>query len=139
MGPKWVQGPKMWNLGKFLEWCFSWARCPCWQFQKDLKFCTFYPNPNSTVLTNFQLWHGSSSLIFHFIFDELYIDNPKSREDRIDCCNNLGGYVWAKVSFKLIWPTLVDLRVFKVGPRPKNTIFGSVLWIIRAVLKKLKI
>ena len=72
------------------------------------------------------------------IFDELNLYNPKSREDRIDCCNNLGCYVLVQVSFKWIWPTVVELRVLKVGPRPQNTIFGSVLWTILAVSKKLK-
>ena len=135
----------MLNLSKFCR-----LRWPCWQFQKDLKFCTFYPNPNSTVLTNFQLWHRSSSLIsgsvkikilfFYFcIFDELYLYNSKSREDRIDCCNNLGSYVLVKISFKWMRPTLVDLGVLKEGPRPKNTTLASVLSTILAGLKKLKI
>ena len=35
-----------------------------------------------------------------------------------------------------MWPTLVDLWVFKVGPTPKNTIFGSVSSTILAVLKE---
>ena len=138
----------MLNLGKFRR-----LRCPCWQFQKDLKFCTFYPNPTKTVLTNFQLWHRSSFLISgnqdiflkslfsycFYIFDELCLYNPKSREDRIDCCNTLGSYMLVKVGFKWMWATLVDLRVLKVGPRPKNTILGSVLSTILAMLKKRKI
>ena len=37
---------------------------------------------------------------------------------------------------KWIWPTLGDLKVFKVGPRPKNTIFGPVPSTILAVLKE---
>ena len=49
--------------------------------------------------------------------------NSKSREDKIDCCNNLGSYVLVKVGFKWMRQTLVDLRVLKVGPRPQNTIF----------------
>ena len=148
MGPKVGPGSKNVKFGQI-----SQAKMPMLTISKRLEFCTFYPNPNSTVLTNFQLWHRSSSLIsgnqdiflkslFSYcfcIFDELYLYNPKSREDRIDCCNNLGSYVLVKISFKWMWPTLVDLGVFKVGPRPKNTTLASVLSTILAVLKKLKI
>ena len=50
------------------------------------------------------------------IFDELYLYNPKSRKDKIDCCRNLGSYVLVKISFKWIWPIMVDLRGSKWVP-----------------------
>ena len=55
VGSKWVLGPKIWFSGKFRR-----LRCSRWQFQEDLKFCTFYPNHNT------QYWP-----IFSFGIDHL--------------------------------------------------------------------
>ena len=54
-GPNWVLDPKTLFSSKFCR-----LKCPYWQFQKDLKFSTFYPTYFSTLLANFQLWHRSS-------------------------------------------------------------------------------
>ena len=93
MGP----GPKNVIFVQILQ-----AKTPTLTISKRLKFCTFYPIYNSTVLAKFQLWHKSSSLIscsliikifFFFIFGELYLYNPKFRDARIDCCSNIGSCV----------------------------------------------
>ena len=52
--PKWILGVKISFSGKFWK-----LRHPHQQFQKDLKFCTFDPSHNSTVLANSQHWHRS--------------------------------------------------------------------------------
>ena len=116
-------------MGKFCR-----LRCPCWQFQKALKLCTFYPNHNNTVLANFQFWHRSSSLIsgslkikifsqnhcfrgvfFFFIFCEpLYVQSKIQR-----------GWNWSLQYFKKLcvgWNQFqIDLASFG---RPKGVESG---------------
>ena len=121
VGSKWVLGPKIWFSGKFRR-----LRCSRWQFQEDLKFCTFYPNHNTQYWPIFSFgidhlpwflaaWKSryfSKITVFLFflfffffssIFGELYLYKPKFREARIDCCSNLGSCVWVSNISGLPW------------------------------------